>query len=65
MKIIKVPISSVIPWDKNPRTADEKDLVRLRQQIEKLGFYKPLLGYKAGVRAGVSSRKTPLKEYER
>lgn len=48
MKIIKVPISKVVPWEKNPRTASPEDLARLRAQIEELGIYKPLVAYKDG-----------------
>jgi len=45
MKIIKVPIASVLPWDKNPRGIKTKDYERLKKQIKKLGVYKPLLAY--------------------
>ena len=48
MKILKVPISSVIPWDKNPRGIRPEDLERLKHQILKLGVYKPLVCYQAG-----------------
>jgi len=43
MKVLKVPISSVIPWDKNPRDIKPEDLERLKKQILKLGVYKPLV----------------------
>jgi len=45
MKIIKAPIASVLPWDKNPRGIKTKDYERLKKQILKLGVYKPLLAY--------------------
>lgn len=32
-------------WDKNPRTAEKKDLSKLKAQIEELGVYKPLVVY--------------------
>jgi DNA modification methylase len=48
MKILKVPISSVIPWDKNPRGIKTEDFERLKKQILKLGVYKPLVCYQAG-----------------
>ena len=48
MDIRKVPISKVVPWDKNPRTAEPEDLARLKAQVEKLGVYKPLVAYKDG-----------------
>jgi len=45
MNIIKAPIESVIPWDKNPRGIKTKDYERLKKQILKLGVYKPLVCY--------------------
>lgn len=46
MKIVKVPIDRVQPWDKNPRGIKAEDYDRLKKQILKLGVYKPLLAYK-------------------
>ena len=46
MNIIKAPIESVIPWDKNPRGIKTKDYDRLKKQITKLGVYKPLIAFK-------------------
>ena len=48
MKILKVPISSVVPWDKNPRGIKTEDFERLKKQILKLGVYKPLVCYRNG-----------------
>jgi len=48
MKIIKVPISSIVPWDKNPRGIKAEDFERLKKQILKLGVYKRLVCYQAG-----------------
>ena len=45
MNILKAPIESVIPWDKNPRGIKTKDYERLKKQILKLGVYKPLVCY--------------------
>jgi len=45
MEIIKVPISKVFAWEKNPRGIDTQSFGRLKKQIEKLGFYKPLVCY--------------------
>ena len=45
MNIIKAPIESVIPWDKNPRGIKTKDYERLKKQILKLGVYKPLIAF--------------------
>jgi DNA modification methylase len=41
--IKRVPISSVVPWDKNPRGVKERDLERLKHQLLRLGVYKPLV----------------------
>jgi DNA modification methylase len=43
MEIRKVPISQVVPWDKNPRGIKTQDYERLKRQILKLGIYKPLV----------------------
>ena len=48
MKILKVPISAVIPWDKNPRGIRVEDFERLKKQILRLGVYKPLVCFPAG-----------------
>lgn len=45
MDIRKVPISSVVPWPKNPRGVKESDFARLKKQITDLGPYKPLVCY--------------------
>jgi len=65
MKIIKAPIESVIPWDKNPRGIKTKDYDRLKKQILKLGVYKPLIAFKDGdkyVVLGGNMRIRALKE---
>lgn len=38
-----LPIDQLKLWDKNPRGIKEKDFERLKQQIQKLGRYKPIL----------------------
>lgn len=43
MKILKVPISDVRLWDKNPRNIKTEDYERLKKQITELGVYKPLI----------------------
>lgn len=43
MEVILKPITSLIAWDKNPRTIDATGLNRLKAQLKKLGQYKPLL----------------------
>jgi hypothetical protein len=46
MQIKKVDISLLENWDKNPRGIKEKDFNRLKEQIKKLGVYKPLIACK-------------------
>ncbi|MEN6560875.1 MAG: DNA methyltransferase [Acidobacteriota bacterium] len=46
MDIRKVPISKVVPWDKNPRGIKTLDFERLKRQILKLGVYKPLVCFR-------------------
>jgi len=65
MNIIKAPIVSVVPWDKNPRGIKTKDYERLKKQILKLGVYKPLIAFKDGdkyVVLGGNMRIRALKE---
>jgi len=35
--------SDLVLWDKNPRQISDKNFIKLKKQIEKLGVYKPLL----------------------
>jgi DNA modification methylase len=66
MKILKVPISSVVPWAKNPRGILEGDFARLKKQIRKLGVYKPLVACKENgkyVVLGGNMRLRALKEF--
>jgi DNA modification methylase len=46
MQIKKVDINLLENWDKNPRGIKEKDFNRLKEQIKKLGVYKPLIACK-------------------
>lgn len=41
--IEKRAISTLRPWDKNPRGIMEEDFNRLKEQIKRLGLYKPIL----------------------
>lgn len=41
-----VPLSKLVPWDKNPRTSEPEDLERLTAQIRKLKLYKPFLCFR-------------------
>ncbi len=43
MKEITVPISSVHPWELNPREVLKEDYSRLKEQIESLGIYRRFL----------------------
>ena len=45
LKMIQVPISKVLNWDKNKRNIKTTEMDRLKRQIQKLGIYKPLVGY--------------------
>ena len=63
MNIVKVPIAKVVPWEKNPRTATEEDIDRLKAQIEKLGIYKPLLVFKDGGKYVVLGGNMRLRAY--
>jgi hypothetical protein len=65
MRILRVPIGSVEPWDKNPRGIMKADFERLKRQIQKLGVYKPLVCYDEGgkyVVLGGNMRIRALKE---
>jgi len=65
VNLLKVPISDVQPWDKNPRGIKTKDYERLKKQILKLGIYKPLLAYRENggyVVLGGNMRIRALKE---
>lgn len=45
MDIRNVSIIQVRPWMENPRDITTEDFKRLKQQIEELGVYKPLVVY--------------------
>ncbi len=65
MDIRKVPISKVVPWEKNPRGIKAKDFDRLKKQILRLGVYKPLVCYQETGRyvvLGGNMRLAALKE---
>jgi hypothetical protein len=66
VEIKRVPISSVVPWAKNPRGILEGDFARLKKQIQKLGVYKPLVACKENgkyVVLGGNMRLRALKEF--
>jgi len=48
MVIKKVKLEDLSNWDKNPRGIKRKELDRLKEQIKKLGVYKPLVVCKEG-----------------
>lgn len=65
MKIEKVDIKKVKPWEKNPRNAKIEDIERLKKQIEQLGVYKPLVATKEKdlyITLGGNMRLAVLKE---
>ncbi len=63
MKVIEVPISRVKLWEENPREASPQDFERLKQQIVKLGVYKPLLAFRDGEEYIVLGGNQRLKAY--
>ena len=50
------------PWPQNPRIVKEEDYLRLKQQIEQLGMYKPLLIVSDGTILGGRTRYQVYKE---
>jgi hypothetical protein len=59
-----VPISSVVPWPKNPRGIKTKDFDRLKKQIKKLGEYKPLIAYRENGHYVVLGGNMRLRAYQ-
>lgn len=57
-----VPVEALKLWDKNPRFASDKELKRLRRNIERLGFYKPLLVIEDGTVIGGNQRLKVLRQ---
>lgn len=55
-------ISELKLWDKNPRDIDEKELQRLKKQIEKLGIYKPFIILEDGTVIGGNMRLRACRE---
>lgn len=55
-------VSDLTLWDKNPRSITDKDFERLKQQIQKLGMYKPLLVNQDGIVLGGNMRLRALKD---
>jgi DNA modification methylase len=49
-------------WDKNPRSIDKKDYQRLKNQIQKLGQYKPLIITPDGTVLGGNMRLRTYKD---
>jgi len=64
VNIERVPISKVIPWDKNPRGIKTKDFERLKKQIKKLGEYKPLIAYRENGHYVVLGGNMRLRAYQ-
>ena len=50
------PVSKLQNWDRNPRTTNKNDFARLKNQIVKLGQYKPLIITKDGTVLGGNMR---------
>lgn len=56
------PLSKLKNWAKNPRSINEKDFKRLKEQIETLGEYKPLIVTEDGTVVGGNMRFRAYKE---
>lgn len=55
-------LSELKGWDKNPKTADEAAIKRLKEQIILLGMYKPLMITPDGTVIGGNQRLKALQE---
>lgn len=56
------PVDKLKPWDKNPRGIHKDDFKRLKEQIQRLGMYKPLLVDKDGTVLGGNMRLAALQD---
>jgi hypothetical protein len=56
------PLSSLQPWDKNPRSIDTHGFARLKRLIAKLGLFKPFLITNDGTVLGGNMRLRAAKE---
>lgn len=56
------PIDKLKLWDKNPRSINKKDFLRLKKQIQKLGIYKPFIITPEGEIIGGNMRFRAIKE---
>lgn len=62
-EIVRRKVSELQNWDKNPRTVDEKNYERLKQQILRLGLiYKPLLINQQDIVLGGNMRLRAFKD---
>jgi hypothetical protein len=62
---VVIDIDNLKPWDKNPRKTTDNDLKRLREQVQRLGQYKPLLVTEDHIVIGGNQRLSVLKEMGR
>lgn len=66
MEFRTIPVSRLDPWEKNPREISVQDYERLKWQIRRLEFYKPLIVEPAPggrfIVLGGNSRLAVLKE---
>lgn len=60
--IVPRDISELKPWDKNPRTISDEAKARLKQKMQKLGLYKPLITTQDGTVIGGNQRLQVLRE---
>lgn len=55
-------VADLTNWEDNPRTITKDEFERLKQQIERLGLYKPLLINQQNIVLGGNQRLRALKE---
>ena len=55
-------LTELFPWDRNPKSVSQKGYDRLKNQIELLGVYKPLLVTSDNIVIGGNQRIRAMKE---
>ena len=58
----KIEVSKLQNWDENPRSITDKEYERLKEQIKRLGVYKPLLVNQSNIVLGGNMRLRALKD---
>lgn len=62
MNKLKWPIDKLTPWEKNSRKTTDEHMMRLRNQIQLLGEYKPIVITHEGIVIAGNHRLQALKE---